>query len=156
VNYFASLRLLRLCTLSRSSPLLDAFSQDWALAWARALNESDEYRSAAATWEGAVGLLLDDAEPAKRRAVLLDLWHGACRSAQIADPDNLDSATFVFRGNRAAWRQILTDGGSPVMALLSGRIRLAKGELSALLPYANAARELLGLAGSVPTRFCEG
>jgi hypothetical protein len=42
------------------------------------------------------------------------------------------------------------------MALLSGRIRLHKGDLSALLPYANAARELLGLAGSVPTRFSEG
>ena len=135
---------------------LEAFSHEWAQAWARALNESDEYRSAAAAWEGAVGLLLDDGEPAGRRAVVLDLWHGACRSAQVADPDNLDAATFVFRGNRTAWRQILTEGGSPVVALLSGRIRLHKGELSALLPYANAARELLGMAGSVPTRFYEG
>jgi len=135
---------------------LEAFSPEWAQAWARVLNQSDEYRSAAAAWEGAVGLLLDDGEPAGRRAVVLDLWHGACRSAQVADPDNLESATFVFRGNRAAWRHILAEGGSPVMALLSGRIRLAKGELTALLPYAHAARELLGLAGSVPTRFCEG
>ena len=42
------------------------------------------------------------------------------------------------------------------MALITGRIRLAKGDLTALLPYARAARELLGLAGSVPTRFSEG
>ncbi len=135
---------------------LEAFSHQWAQAWARALNESDEYRSAAASWEGAVGLLLDDGEPAGRRAVLLDLWHGACRSARITDPDNLDAARFVFRGSSAAWRQILTEGGSPVLALMTGRIRLAKGDLSALLPYAGAARELLSLAGSVPTRFVEG
>jgi putative sterol carrier protein len=141
---------------SRSPPLLDAFSHEWAQAWARALNASDAYRSAAATWEGAVGLLLDAGEPQDRRAVVLDLWHGVCRSAQVADPENLDSARFVFRGNSAAWRQVLNDGGSPVMALMTGRIRLAKGELAALLPYAHAARELLGLAGSVPTRFCEG
>lgn len=137
-------------------PLLDAFSRDWALAWARALNESEEYQRTAATWEGAVALLLDDGAPAGRRAVVLDLWHGACRSAEVADPDHLDAARFVFRGSSAAWRHILTEGGSPVLALMSGRIRLAKGELSALLPYAGAARELLGLAGSVPTRFAEG
>jgi putative sterol carrier protein len=120
------------------------------------LNESDDYRSAAATWEGGVGLLLDDGEPAGRRAVVLDLWHGACRSAGITDPDNLDAAEYVFRGSTPAWRQILTEGGSPVLALMTGKIRLAKGELTALLPYAGAARELLRLAGSVPTRFCEG
>ncbi len=135
---------------------LEAFSDQWAQAWARALNESEEYRSAAATWEGAVGLLLDDGEPAGRRLVVLDLWHGACRSAGITDPDNLDAARFVFRGSSAAWHQILTAGGSPVLALMTGKIRLAKGELSELLPYASAARELLDLAGSVPTRFCEG
>ena len=59
-------------------------------------------------------------------------------------------------GSSAAWRQILTEGGSPILALMTGKIRLAKGEFSELLPYAVAARERLGLAGSVPTRFCEG
>jgi putative sterol carrier protein len=88
--------------------------------------------------------------------VVLDLWHGACRSAQVADPGDLDEARFVFQGTSAAWRHILTESGSPVLALMTGKIRLAKGELSALLPYAGAARHLLGLAGSVPTRFEEG
>jgi putative sterol carrier protein len=120
------------------------------------LNESAHYRSAAATWEGSVGLLLDDGDPAGRRAVVLDLWHGACRSAKVSDPDQLEAVRFVFRGSTAAWRHILAEGGSPVLSLMNGRIRLAKGELSALLPYAGAARELLGLAGSVPTRFSEG
>lgn len=120
------------------------------------MNESEDYRSVAASWEGAVGLLLDDGDPGSRRAVVLDLWHGACRSALATDPDHLESARFVFRGTTAAWRHILTEGGSPVLALMSGRIRLAKGEPSALLPYAGAAKALLRLAGSVPTRFSEG
>ena len=42
------------------------------------------------------------------------------------------------------------------MALMTGKIRLAKGSLMSLLPYASAAKELLGLAGRVPTRFSEG
>jgi putative sterol carrier protein len=133
----------------------DAFSAAWAQAWAQALNESSAYREAAAEWEGPVALVLDDG-PGSRRAVLLDLWHGGCRAAGTADPDDLEAARFVFRGSAAAWRHILVEGGSPVVALLSGRIRLARGDLSALLPYASAARELLSLAGSVPVRFTEG
>jgi putative sterol carrier protein len=133
----------------------EAFSSEWVEAWSRALNASTAYREAAAEWEGPVALVLDDG-PASRRAVLLDLWHGGCRAAGTADPDDLEAARFVFRGSSAAWRHILVEGGSPVVALLSGRIRLAKGDLTALLPYASAARELLELAGRVPARFTEG
>jgi len=135
---------------------LEAFSQGWAEAWASELNASDAYRATAERWEGAVALVLEDSEPAARRAVLLDLWHGRCRSARTADPDGLDDAAYVFTGDLAAWKQVLATGGSPVMALISGSIRLAKGSLTALLPYASAAKELLELAGRVPTRFSEG
>jgi putative sterol carrier protein len=134
----------------------EAFSQSWAEAWAAELNASPSYRSVAARWEGAVALVLDDPDPAARRAVVLDLWHGACRSAGTADPDSArETAAYVFQGGLAAWRHVLSDGGSPVVALMSGKIRLAKGSLAALLPYASAAKELLELAGRVPTAFPE-
>jgi putative sterol carrier protein len=135
---------------------LEAFSQAWAEAWASELNGSDAYHATAERWEGAVALVLEDPEPDARRAVLLDLWHGRCRSARTANPDALDEAAYVFAGNLAAWKQVLAAGASPVMALMSGKIRLAKGSLTALLPYAAAAKELLGLAGRVPIRFPEG
>ncbi len=133
---------------------LEAFSQQWAEAWAAELNASAAYQTAAAKWEGAVALVLADPDPAVRRAVLLDLWHGACRSAGTADPDAaVFQAAYVFQGEPAAWRHVLVEGGSPVMALMTGKIRLAKGSLTALLPYASAAKELLELAGRVPTVF---
>lgn len=133
-----------------------AFSQDWAEAWAAALNASPEYREAAATWEGPVALLLDDGVSEARRAVLLDLWHGSCRSARAVEPDALSDAGFVFRANSGGWRDVLSGKTSPVMALMSGKIRLARGNLADLLPYASAAKQLLDLAGGVPTRFPEG
>ena len=133
---------------------LEAFSQPWADAWAGQLNASPAYQAAAERWEGSVALVLDDPDPAARRAVLLDLWHGACRSAVAADPETArEQAVYVFKGGLAAWRQVLCDGGSPVLAIMSGGIRLAKGSLAALLPYAAAAKELLELAGRVPTAF---
>lgn len=134
----------------------EAFSQSWAEAWAGELNASPAYRAAAERWEGAVALILDDPNPAVRRAVVLDLWHGACRSAGTAEVEvAFATAAYVFQAGPDAWRQVLCDGGSPVMALMSGRIRLAKGSLTALLPFASAAKALLELAGRVPTTFPE-
>lgn len=133
----------------------EAFSQAWAEAWASELNGSDAYHLAAERWEGAVALVLEDPEPEGRRAVLLDLWHGRCRSARTANADALEEAAYVFAGNLEAWKQVLSAGASPVMALMSGKIRLAKGSLLSLMPYAVAAKELLGLAGRVPIRFPE-
>lgn len=133
-----------------------AFSQSWAEAWAAELNASPAYRSAAESWEGAVALVLEDPTPADSRAMVLDLWHGVCRSAGTTDPDAArEKAAYVFQADRAAWRHVLCEGGSPVVALMSGKIRLAKGSLVALLPYASAAKELLGLAARVPTAFPE-
>jgi putative sterol carrier protein len=134
---------------------LDVFTQAWAEAWARELNASAAYRAAAADWEDAVALVLDDPDPAARRAVMLDLWHGQCRSAGTANPDDLSNAGYVFEANRAGWKQVLADGGSPVMALMTGKVRLAKGTLLGLMPFAAAAKELLVLAGAVPGRFPE-
>jgi putative sterol carrier protein len=135
---------------------LIAFSQEWAAAWAAALNQSVEYREAAAAWEEPVALLLDDGIPDARRAVLLDLWHGTCRSARATEPDALQDAGFVFRASSAGWRDMFSGRTSPVMALLNGKIRLARGNLAKLLPFASAAKQLLDLARGVPTHFPEG
>ena len=135
---------------------VEAFSQAWAEAWADALNRSEAYRTAAAEWEGAVALVMSDGAAESRRAVLLDLWHGECRWARTADSEDLAEAVYVFEGDSVAWRQILGAGSSPVMALMNGRIKLSKGELGKLLPYAAAAKQLLELAGRVPTCFAEG
>jgi len=135
---------------------VEAFSQAWAEAWADALNGSEAYRSVAAAWEGAVALVMNDGVSQSRRAVLLDLWHGRCRAARTVDSEDLADAVYVFEGARVAWRQILATGSSPLLALMTGRIKLVKGELGSLLPYAAAAKQLLELAGSVPTCFAEG
>jgi len=56
----------------------EILTEAWASAWRDALNSSESYRTAAASWEGAVVVAVR-AEPErgiKQRAVFLDLWHG--------------------------------------------------------------------------------
>jgi putative sterol carrier protein len=129
-----------------------AFSQSWAHSWCKALNDSGTYREVASTWEGAVALVARTvlAEPV---GVYLDLHHGECRGARIATDDDLATAAYVLEAPAAVWRELLEGRGSPVMALMTGRLSLARGELVALLPYASAARELLTLATQVETSF---
>src|SRR4029079_561868 len=64
----------------------EAFTPSWAEAWAEELNTSLGYRAAAEKWEGAVALVLDHPDPEAQRAVILDLWHGSCRSAGVGGP----------------------------------------------------------------------
>jgi hypothetical protein len=65
----------------------EVFTASWVRRWADDLAASDDYRRAAAKWEGSLVIEMA-ADPAlgvgEDRGVLLDLWHGECRAARIA------------------------------------------------------------------------
>ena len=130
-----------------------AFSDQWARAWGDALNASQTYREAAATWEGSIAVVATGGPDVPATAVFLDVWHGECRGARVATGADLDGADFVLEAAPAAWKQVLAAHVSPVMALLTGQVTLARGELIRLLPYTAAAKELVQLAGTIETEF---
>jgi putative sterol carrier protein len=130
----------------------EAFTDEWADAWCRALNTSPAYRHAAAVWEGAVGLVM--ARPTGEvRAVLMDLWHGECRSARVVAPAELEGARYVIEAPAETWREMLALRASPLAALLTGKLRLTRGNIAELLPYVNAAKELVTTATGIETVF---
>src|SRR5690242_12850664 len=98
------------------------FSDAWAKACQDEINASAEYKEAAATWEDAVAFAMDT--PAGERAVFVDLWHGECRSARLAQPGDLDRAPYVIRGDEDTWHAVLEGRTEPLMALISGRLKL--------------------------------
>ena len=132
------------------------FNEEWAQAWCDEINASPTYRTSAATWEGAVALVMR-ADPAAGietpRSVFLDLWHGECRGARVAAPFDVDEARYVIEAEPADWLDMLGGRTSPLVALMSGKLRLSKGNLTALLPYANAAKELIDTAALIHVRF---
>ncbi len=134
-------------------PMAMAFSDPWAQAWGAALNASSVYRKAAATWEGSIAVVVSEAFGRAGPAVFLDVWRGQCRAAREATAADVADAAFVLEAAPAAWKQVLASQISPVMALLTGQIRLARGDLTRLLPYTAAAKELVHLAGTIETEF---
>ena len=130
------------------------FSEAWARACQDLINANTAYREAARTWEGSILLLMSDGRTSEGdRRVYLDLWHGECREARIANAEDQAAARYVLHGTDAAWRQVLTGELAPLMAVVTGKLRLAKGALMELLPYAGAAKELIAAASRVPTAF---
>jgi putative sterol carrier protein len=137
---------------------IEVFSEAWAKAWCRVLNTRPAYQAAAASWEGAVALVMarDGSASSEARSVFLDLWHGECREARVASQGDLENARYVLSGTAPAWRGVLTGTLAPLTALMTGKIRLTRGSMASLVPLAGAARELVNAAAEMEVSFPAG
>jgi putative sterol carrier protein len=90
------------------------------------------------------------------RAVIADLWHGDSRSAKAVGTDELEDVPYLIKAKPAVWKDVLAGRTDPIVGLMGGKLKLAKGGLFALLPYAKAAKELVASAIAVDTSFPEG
>ena len=92
----------------------------------------------------------------EERAVVADLWHGECRSAAGAGAEDIAQAPYLISATPAAWRSVLDGKTDPIVGLMGGKLKLSKGSLFALLPYAKAAKELVRSAIEVDTTYPDG
>jgi hypothetical protein len=99
----------------------EIFTHEWASLWADSINANASYKQAAATWEGAIGMIMtaDSAMgiPAER-IVIADLWHGDCRGARAATAAELEETPYLISAEPAAWRSVLDEVGEELAPLL--------------------------------------
>ncbi len=137
----------------------EIFTDDWATLWNDSINGNADYKKAATKWEGAIAMLMT-ADPAmgisEDRIVIADLWHGDCRGAKTAGRSELEDTPYLIAAEPTAWKSVLAGRTDPIVGLMGGKLKLAKGSLFALLPYAKAAKELVRSAINVDTTFPEG
>lgn len=135
---------------------MEVFTEAWARACCERLNARESYRTAGASWEWPVVLVLA-ADPAagvaEDRAVRLDLHRGECRGTRVATAADLEEAPYVLRAGIEGWDAILRGGTDPVSALMQGRLRLQRGNLFNLARYTDAAREMVAAAAEVGGHF---
>lgn len=129
------------------------FSPEWTQAYHTAINANEVYASTSKNWEAgplALVLLRDGAGA----AVLLELLHGACQAAHSLTPDEAhERAAFVIEGDEATWREVLGGQLQPLMGIMRGRLKLAKGSIARLLPYTAAATALVESARQLETEW---
>ena len=130
-------------------------SDEWLSLYRDLINDSEEYREAAQTWEGEIAFVLE-AEPDRgvphELAAWLDLWHGECRGARMIAASEGGDAAFGIRAPYSRWRDVLRGEIDPVKGMVQGKLKL-RGDLAVIVRHVRAAKELVRLTTLVPTEF---
>ncbi len=130
-------------------------TQAWFDAFEAEINGSDEYREAAAEWEGDIAFLIK-AEPDKGVPAdvwgWLDLWHGGCRGAGLIDETRATGAAYSLTAPYTRWKDVLMGELDPIKGMMQGKLKV-RGDLPSIVRQVRAATELVRLTGLVPTSF---
>jgi putative sterol carrier protein len=133
-------------------------SAQWAAAYQIALNNNPSYRDSGKCWTfGSVAMVvLGDPTIGIDRdvGVVLDVHSGECRGARFVEGiDRLKAAEFTFVASYARWQEIIEGKLDPIKGLMEGKLKLARGDLSTIVRFVEAARQLVVSASKVPTSF---
>lgn len=132
-------------------------TEAWGAALRDEINNSSEYRNAAAKWgAGFNGNILFAFEPhgalAKPLYLFLKLGAGRCDAAEFVAGPAHPEAGFALRAPYSLWREILERKTLAATAILTGKLRV-EGDKITLLKHAGASRALIHCTASVPTEF---
>jgi putative sterol carrier protein len=130
-------------------------TDEWFQAFIVRINGSDEYKVAAADWEGDIAFLVQ-AEPdvgfPEDVWGYLDLWHGVCRGGGVVGPDRGAGAAYLLSAPYTRWKDIVVGDLDPIKGMMQGKLKV-RGDLPTIVRYVRAANELVRLTGEVDTAF---
>ncbi len=130
-------------------------TDEWFRAFVAEVNGSQEYKVAAADWEGDIAFLIL-AEPDKHLPEdvwgWLDLWHGECRAGGVVTPARGAEARYLITAPYSRWKDVLLGELDPIKGMMQGKLKV-RGDLPTIIRYVRAANELVRLTGEVDTIF---
>ncbi|MBW6464015.1 MAG: SCP2 sterol-binding domain-containing protein [Dethiobacteria bacterium] len=130
-------------------------SPEWVGTFEKLIQEDDHYKEVAKTWEGTVVIhILANPENGLDDDIymLMDLWHGDCRSVRLVPKEEGESANFVLTGELERWQSVMKKELDVVKAMMQGKVKL-KGSLPTIVRYVKASIRLVDLAAQVGTVF---
>ena len=130
-------------------------SPEWILSFEKALQEDKKYRDAAKKWEGTVVIhMIGDAKSGipEDLYVLLDLWHGDCRSVRLVPAEVGKKGDYVLTAELDKWQSVLSGELNAVKGMMKGQIKI-KGNLTKMVRFAKAANRLVEVTGLVGAKF---
>lgn len=125
---------------------------EWVQAVKDAINAHEGYHESAKMWEGDFWFVIEPDQGSSDAPVLiyLDLWHGTCRTATLAQNEQDYAPEFRISGTRKNWLKVLRREVDPIRALMTNTLRL-KGNLAKVMRNVRAAQDLVLAATNVPT-----
>jgi len=135
-------------------------TQEWAEAYAKALNANENYKDAAGPkgfppdgWEGDFLFIVEPAGNLDHEIrMFVGLYHGECTGCRILKEGEETGAEYEYSGPYDAWEQILKKELDPIRGLLAGKFKL-KGDMAKVLRATRAAAELVNSTTTINTDF---
>jgi putative sterol carrier protein len=133
----------------KSHPKSIAGTPEWGQIYGEIVDGDAEYKAAAKTWEGALTLVIQ-AKPEvgldEDISVVLDLWHGDCRSVKILPKEEAAKAPYVMTGSLDTWEAVAKGKTDAIKATMLGKIKL-KGNMANVVKHVKAAKRLADCTG---------
>ena len=133
-------------------------SAEWAAEFKQQVQQSAAYKQAAATWTfGPVALVTRaDAGHRASRGRRHVARHRARQLQRRARRRRRRSgkAPFCITGEYARWKSVLRKELDPIKAMMQKKLEL-KGQMTTIVKYVNASKELVECATRVPTEFLD-
>ena len=133
-------------------------SPEWAAEFKKQVQQSAAYKQAAATWTFGPVALLTKADPAIGLAedvgMWLDIERGNCSDVRVVPKAEAEKAPFCITGEYARWKSVLRKELDPIKAMMQKKLEL-KGQMTTIVKYVNASKELVECATRVSTAFLD-
>ncbi len=123
------------------------FEQEWTDAYRQAINFDSDYNENGSGWTYPIRFIaLGDHS---KKAVWLNLNHGTCLDACCGDEALSRDTEFEIQATEKIWDIILSERADPLVALMTGKLKLTKGGFFTLSRYTRAAKDLVRLAADL-------
>jgi len=133
----------------KAHPKSIAGTPEWAQIFGEIIDGDAEYTAAAKTWEGALTLVIQAKPEAgldEDISVVLDLWHGDCRSVKILPREEAAKAPYVMTGSLDIWKAVAQGKTDAIKATMMGKIKL-KGDMANVVRHVKASKRLAECTG---------
>jgi len=140
---------------------MKVFSEEWADAYEKALNDNENYAAAASWWEGDFIFIVEPSGNLDHEIrMFIGLYKGDCTGAKILDEDeeyeilppnspprplgegDKIGAEFVFSGTYDNWVKVLKKQLDPIQGLMAGKFKLV-GNMAKVMRATKAAQEMV-------------
>jgi len=129
----------------------------WIAAYEALIQNDASYKEIARDWEGSVVIHVQadpDVGLDDDMYLLMDLWHGDCRSVRLVPTDVGEAGDFLLTATFARWKQVMTGQLDAVKGMMQGKIKL-RGDLPTIVRNSKAATRLVELVEGVDTIFLD-
>ena len=110
------------------------------------------------TWTFGPVALLTRVDPTIGLPEAIGMWleidRGNCTAVRVVPGAEAEKAPFCITGDYARWKSVLRKELDPLKAMMQKKLEL-KGQMTTIVKYVNASKELVECATQVPTKFLD-